>query len=63
MEQKLVMNTHKFSDKYAIFNFDFLTRYVEETDKLAMSEEQDYVILPKFLTNPVAAQFRDVKAR
>lgn len=61
-ELKLVMDAHKFNGKDPILIFDFLTRYVEETDKLEMSEDQAYVLLAQFLTNPASSQFRAVKA-
>ena len=60
-ELNLVMETHKFTGKDPILIFDFLTRYVEETDKLEMSEDQAFVLLPQFLSNPAAVQFRAVQ--
>lgn len=61
-ELTLVMDNHKFSGKDPILIFDFLTRLVEETDKLQMSEDQANMLLPQFLSNPAAFQFRAVKA-
>lgn len=43
------MDTHKFSGKDQILIFDFLTRLVEWKDKLQMSEDQAYILLPQFL--------------
>lgn len=40
---------------------NLFTRCVEETDKLALSGEKAYALLPQFLRNPAAAQFRAVK--
>lgn len=61
-ELKLVMDSHKFSGKDPILIFDFLTRLMEETDKLLMSEDQAYILLPQFFTCPAATQFRTVHA-
>lgn len=57
------MGTHKFTSKDPILVFDFLTRYAAETDKIAMSEGQAYVLLTQFWTNPMEAQFCVVQAQ
>lgn len=56
-ELKLFMDTQKFTSKYPILILDCLTRYVEQTDKLAIYKEQAYVTLPQFLKTPAGAQF------
>lgn len=54
------MDTHKFSGNDPILIIDFLTRMVEETDNLLMSEEQAYFLLTQFLTNPAPTPFREL---
>lgn len=56
------MHTHKFRGRDPILTFEFLTRYVKETYKLAMPERQAYILLSKFLSNFAEAQFGTVQA-
>lgn len=51
------MDTHSFTGKAPITIFDLFTRYVEDTDKVVMSEDQAYLILPQYLKIPEAALF------
>lgn len=53
-EWKLLIDTHKRSGKDAMLVFHFLTRMVTETDKLLMTEDRAYILLPNLLSNPAA---------
>lgn len=52
------MKNYIFNGVYLIRIFDFLTRLVNEADKLNMSEAQAYVALPTFLGDPTETEFR-----
>ena len=54
----LTMNQHTFDGSDPIKIFDFLTRFVNEADILAMSEAQAFIALPTFLADPAETQFR-----
>ena len=52
------MNQHTFDGSDPIKIFDFLTRFVNEADILAMSEAQVFIALPTFLADPAETQFQ-----
>jgi len=54
----LTMKKHTFDGSDPIKIFDFLTRFVNEADMLAMSEAQAFIALPSFLADPAETQFR-----
>ena len=58
----LNIDEHKFDGSDPIMVFDFLSRFVEEADTLAMSEAQAYLCLPYFLTHTASSAFRAAKA-
>ena len=52
------MNQLTFDGSDPIKIFDFLTRFVNDADILAMSEAQAFIALPTFLADPAETQFR-----
>ena len=54
----LTMSKHKFDGNDPIRVFDFLTRFVNESDMLNMSEAQSFIALPMFLEEPAETHFR-----
>ena len=55
---RLTMNKHAFYGSDPIKIFDFLTRFVNEANILAMSEAQAFIALQTFLDDPAETQFR-----
>ena len=53
----LSFSERKFSGRDPILIFDFLTRMVEECDTLGMSEAQEFMALPHFLSNNARTQY------
>ena len=57
-KMKLTMSKHKFDGNDPIRVFDFLSRFVNESEMLNMSEAQAFVALPMFLKEPAETHFR-----
>ena len=52
------MNQHAFDGSDPIKMSDFLTRFPNESDILAMSEAHEFIALSTFLADPAETQFR-----
>ena len=52
----------KFSVQDPILILDFLTRMVEECDTLGMSEAQEFMALPQFLSDNARTLYRAMKS-